>query len=53
MSMGPFQDGTGAFSDSIMCARARMQALVTLRYAASEWADRIILLARKIMPSLG
>ena len=37
----------------MMWAPARLRALVTLRYAASEWAARIMLLDQKVMPSLG
>ena len=51
--MGPLQDGTGSSSEHMMCAAARLLELLTLRKAASAWAPRIILLARKVMPSLG
>ena len=42
---GPLYVGAGTFSESIMCAPARLRALVTLRYAASECAARTTPLA--------
>ena len=37
---GPLYVGAGTFSDSIIRAPARLRDLVTLRYAASECAER-------------
>ena len=42
--MGPLREGTWLFSESIMCAPARLRARGTLRYVASEWAERIMAL---------
>ena len=43
-SIGPLSRGIGLFSRQRMCAPARLQERVTLRYSASECADKIVLL---------
>ena len=49
----PLLVGTGVSSESMMCVPARLQDLLTLRYAESECPAKTIPLARKRMPSLG
>ena len=40
--IGPLLRGIGSFYEQKMCNSARLQARVSLRYAASECADKII-----------
>ena len=44
--IGPFHSGVGSFSDTTIWAPARLRALDLLLNPASEWAARIISLAR-------
>ena len=46
VSMGPLWRGTGSFPVNMMLSSTRLHALLTLRYAASEWVARIISLDR-------
>ena len=42
--IGPLSRGIGSFSEHKMCEPARLRARVSLRYAASECAAKIMLL---------
>ena len=44
--IAPFDLGVGSFSDKNMWAPAKLRALDSLLNPASEWADRIMSLAR-------
>ena len=50
---GPLLVGTVVSSESMMCAPARLRALLTLRYAALECPARTMSLARKRILLLG
>ena len=43
--MGPFYHVLGSSLDRNMCDTVQLCALEILRYAASEWAERCMLLA--------
>ena len=49
--MVSFYRGFGSSSERNMCAPVRNISLETLRYSASEWADRLMLLFLWVIPS--
>ena len=53
LRIGPFHLGVGSFSDKNTWAPARLRALESLLNLLSEWAARIVSLARYVIPLLG
>ena len=51
--IGPLSQGIGSLSEQKMCDPTRLRAQVSLRYAVSECAAKIMLLDLKVMPLLG
>ena len=50
---GPWSQGIGSFYEQKICELARLQAQVSLRYAALECAAKTMLQDLEVMPSLG